>query len=58
MASVSPESPIGPTVPSRPSKMTVIMLIGVFIGFFVIMFSQSNDTMDNMAPTAAPTTQQ
>lgn len=57
MATVPPAAPVGETVPSRPGKMTVLMLVGVFIGFFVIMFSQSNDTLDK-APIAAPTTQQ
>jgi hypothetical protein len=61
MDTVPTAAPVGKTIPSRPSKAAILMLVGVFIGFFVIMFSQSNDTLEKgqvAAPVAAPATQQ
>jgi hypothetical protein len=37
---------VGPTTPSRPGKLTIIVLIGVAIGFFVIMYSANTDFVE------------
>jgi F0F1-type ATP synthase assembly protein I len=50
---------VGKTTPSRPGKLTIIGLIGVVIGFFVIMYSANKDYVDaqkkEQQPKAAPT---
>ncbi|MQA66898.1 MAG: hypothetical protein GEU76_13525 [Alphaproteobacteria bacterium] len=37
---------VGKTTPSRPGKLTIIGLIGVVIGFFVIMYSANTDYVE------------
>jgi hypothetical protein len=53
--STSPDlTPVGPTHKSRPSKLMLLILAGVLVGFFAVVLTHKEPA----APGSAPTTQQ
>lgn len=53
MATIPDNLPIGPTHASRPSKMIIVILVGVVIGFFAITMSQDVTPESQPAATSA-----
>ena len=49
-------TPVGPTVPSRPSKFMIAILAAVVVGFFAIIFTQGEATMEAEKKGSAPST--
>lgn len=47
---------VGPTVPSRPSKLTIVMLAAVVVGFFTLIFTQGEATLQAEKKGSAPST--
>lgn len=47
---------VGPTVPSRPSKLTIVMLAAVVVGFFTLVFTQNDTVMQAERQGSAPST--
>lgn len=46
---------VGKTEPSRPSKFMIVILVGVVVGFFAIIFSSSEEIM-KVEKQSQPTT--
>lgn len=53
MATAPDNLPVGPTQASRPSKMIIVLLIGVVIAFFAITMTQDITTESQPAATSA-----
>ena len=53
MATTPDNLPIAPTHASRPSKMIILILVGIVIGFFAITMSQDVTPESQPATTSA-----
>lgn len=56
MASTPDTLRVPPTTPSRPSKVMLVILAAVVVGFFFVVFTHKEEpsTGASMAPVAAP----
>ncbi|MGE0650514.1 MAG: hypothetical protein AB7P12_02015 [Alphaproteobacteria bacterium] len=56
MASTPDTLRVPPTTPSRPSKLILVVLAAVVVGFFVVVFTHKEEPQAGApaAPVAAP----